>query len=523
VSTGARAARPAPAGRPAPIGQELRRFAAGVAFVVGVLVFVQLVARFSAGSESPVAAGTLVLGLGLAAAVVYGVAKDSSVGLLVWLLASLFTVIAAGTGPPLDQLAFMALAGGWFLSVVTGRRPLRSFGLTEGLMIAFLVLSVASGFAPHQLGDGGEELQWTTLVLNGAFFPFALFVIARQTVGDRRAVKSFLWFLVWLGLYLTVTAIFYKLGPQQLVFPRAIADEELGINPERARGPLLNSAADGTVLVIAFIAAMYLGVQRGMRFRRFALGAALVMPIGIFYSQTRAVWLAAGLSVVLGAMLARGFRRWYLAVLGGALAVIAINWQKFLSADRQQGGVTSVSEIDSRLNDIATAFWAIGERPVFGWGIGRFPEVNTVYHRAWGDLDWNLGYGFLGHNTHLTIASELGLVGALLWASVIIAIGVTSARAWRHLPRTGLISKGLVFSFWCAGLTWLINSSVIDMRLFSFVSGLAFVWAGIIAGLGDRARTGELDGELEAPPPPPPADGGEIYSPSMREELARGI
>jgi O-antigen ligase len=206
--------------------------------------------------------------------------------------------------------------------------------------------------------------------------------------------------------------------------------------------------------------------------------------------------------VVLGTMFARGFRRWYLAVLFGALLVIGINWQKFLSADRQQGGVTSEGEIDSRLNDIATALWAIGEEPGYGWGISRFPDVNTEFHKQWGNLDWNLGYGFVGHNTPLSIGAELGLVGLGIWAAVILSIIVVSARAWRQLPRSGLLSRGLVFSFWCAGLAWLINSVVIDMRLFGFVNGIFFVWAGVVAGVGDRA----LEGTLE-PEPGPPSSG----------------
>jgi O-antigen ligase len=490
-----------------PLRRELKRFALGAALVVVALLMVEAVARQAGASDSPVAAGTVVLGLGLAVAVGFGIARDSSVGVLVWLVAALFSVPYAGSIPSIDRLAFLALVGGWFISVVTHRRPLRRFGLTEGLMAAYLLVNLGSMLAPHAL-PADTDLTPMTFILLGAFFPFALFVLARQTMGDRRAVKSFLWFLTWYGLYFTLMAIFQKIGPHALVFPQEILDPSVGINPERARGPLLNSAADGTALVIAFAAAMFLGTERGIRHRRFALLAALLMPVGIFFTQTRAVWLAAGFAVVLGAMFARGFRRWYLAVLGGAVLVIAINWQKFLSADRQQGGVASESEIDSRLNDISTSLWAIDKEPSFGWGIGRFIGVNTEHHQSWGTLDWNLGYGYIGHNTHLSIATELGFLGLGLWAAVIIAIGVVSARAWRLLPREGLLSRGLVFSFWCAGLCWLINSSVIDMRLFAFVNGLVFVWAGIVAGLGDRARDGTL--ELEEPEPEEPEEPARV-------------
>lgn len=490
--------------------EELRRFALGGAFVVAAVIMLQLVGRQAAGSSSPVAAGTVVLGLGLAAAVFFGIARDSSVGVLCWLLAALFTETYPGV--PISRLTFVALVAGWFIAIVTHRRPLQRFGVTELLMLAFLLLNVGSAIAPHAL-PADTDVTPNSLIFRGVLFPFMLFVIARQTMTDRRAVKSFLWFLVIVGVYVTATAIFYKLGPRFLVFPREILDQGLGINPERARGPQLNSAADGLTMVAAMIAAIYLGVQQDTRHRRLVIGAALLMPVGIFLTETRSIWLSAGLAVILGAMFARGFRRWYLVVLGLATLFIGVNWQKFLSADRQQGGVSSAGEVEARLNDWATALWAIPHHKAFGWGISRFPEINTIHHQHWGNLDWNLGYGFIGHNTHLTTGAELGLIGLGLWLAVLVSVTVATSRAWRLLPRDGLLSRGFVFSFWCAWLGWLINSIVLEMRLFTFLNGLFFVWAGIVAGLGDRARDGTLDlgpGPEERPEPPGPASASEV-------------
>jgi O-antigen ligase len=473
-----------------------RRFLVGAAFVAGAIVLVEGVARAAAGSASPVAAGTAILGLGLAAAVVYGLARDSSVGVLVWLVAALFAAAYADI-PRFDRLAFFALIAGWFIAVVSGRQPLRRFGVTEGLMILYLLICVGSAIAPHELSEV-PALSAGSLILLGAFIPFALFVLARQTMANRRAVRSFLWLLVWIGLYLALTMIFQKVGLRALVWPKPILDPNVGINFGRARGPMLNAGTDGFALVACFVAALYLGVQRDERFRRFALLVALISPLALFYSETRVVWLAAGLALVLGMMFAHGFRRWYVAFFVGAAAVIAVNWQKFLSADRSQGGVSSPGEIEGRLNDIATAQWAIPREPVFGWGIARYTELNTLHHQAWGNLDWRLNFGYVGHNTYLSIATELGLLGLGAWVAVIIAIGVIAARAWPLLPRTGLLSQGLVLSFIAVYIGWIITAGVIDMRLFAFVNGLVFVWGGIIAGLADRAREGTL--EIEEPP-----------------------
>ena len=54
------------AGRPG--REDLRRFALGAGFVLVAVLMLQLVGRQAAASPSPIAAGSVLLGLGLAAA-----------------------------------------------------------------------------------------------------------------------------------------------------------------------------------------------------------------------------------------------------------------------------------------------------------------------------------------------------------------------------------------------------------------------------------------------------------------------
>ena len=451
---------------------------------LALLGVVQLLATPTAPPLTP---GSVLLGLGLAAVVCFGVMRKTTAGVLAWLVvAFIMPALVTTSVPAVARLIFLALAAGWLVGVLSGRHSIRHFGLVELLMVLFLVYMLGSAIAPHELSAGAVP-DVTTLLLTSAVYPFALFVLLREAAGGERAVRAFLWTLTAMGGYLALTIIFQKTGLQSLVFPSQILDPALGIHPERGRGPLLNSAADGAVLVSCFVAALHLGTQRDVPGRVVALIVALIMPVGVFFTETRAIWLALGIVVLMGVAFARGFRRWYIVLVVVALGYLAANWQTFLSDDRAAGGVTSSSEVNSRLNDIATHQWAIDQKPVFGWGIARYVTVNTDHHHHWNNLAWANGMGDIGHNTFLVIASELGLIGLGIWLALLAAVGLVTLRAWRVLPAAGVASRRLVFAFWCASAAWISIALTIDMRLFAVITAILFAWAGIITAQLDRA------------------------------------
>lgn len=475
----------------------LRRWAVGGLLAI-ILFFVieEVVAR--AGSDVP--PGLVVLGLSFVAVVLFGVWKRTRIGVLVWLTAALFSVSANQMGANgIDRLAFLALAAGWFIGVTTNRQPLRRFRLPEALMTLFVVVQIVSYIVPHEL-ESSTSVAASSYISNGILLPLAGYVIASQSMADGASVRLFAWFVVGVGIYLGMTAIFQKFGLDALVFPRVILDDGAGVNPERPRGPLLNSAADGILMTFALAMALFLGQQRDLRYRWVALVTALMLPVAIFATQTRAIFLGGAVVVVGGALFARGYRRWHLILMGTAVAVVAINFKKFISDDRTQGGVASVSEIDSRLNDWATAIWGVIEKPAFGWGIGRFTELNTLHHQAWPGVAWKWGFGYISHNTYLAYAAEIGFIGLFLWLAILVSIALRTRLAWHLLPRRGVVSRGFVLAFWLSMASWAVNATFIDVRVFLALTAFLFVWAGIISGLADRSEA-----ELAAMDDPPRA------------------
>lgn len=474
----------------------------GLVVMVAVMAVGLRIGQQVLASGSPFAGGALVMGVGFAVAVIYGIARDTSIGLLVWMLAMAFGRLVGGAGLlALDRVAFLALVGAFFIEVITGRRELGRFGTTEFLMICFVVYLFASTITPHALpavGEKGEERSLLDLILTSAFLPFAGFVLARQLLVNERNVRRFLWFIVGFGTYLALTNVFWLVGPEALVFPPDILDASIGTHEDRGRGVFLNAAVTGYVLVVTFVVTMYLASQEKTRTRAPLLVAALLMLVGIGLTQTRSAWLAAVVVVLFSAAFYTGFRRWYIVIILGLGLLVAANWSTVTSQDRTEGGVTSTNETEDRLNAAATGIWAMEQKPILGWGLGRFPAINAIHHKAWGDTPWKRGYGIFPHDTQIGIGAELGLAGLGLWLLIIFSMVVASRRAWRTLPRSGLISKHLAIVFWCVTIAWVVTASLIDIRLFSFANTLFFIFGGMCAGLADayaqrRFEAGEVE------------------------------
>jgi O-antigen ligase len=190
---------------------------------------------------------------------------------------------------------------------------------------------------------------------------------------------------------------------------------------------------------------------------------------------------------MLGTVLARGYRSGFTLTSIIVTLLAALNWTTFTSADRAAGGVGSQNELWDRLNVIATAIWASHEKPWLGWGVGRFAAVNTYHHQQWSnDVPWRRGWGITSHVNELGILVELGLLGLVLWLSVLVPIVVLLSRAYRDLPVSGLTGQRLAFIGITALTAQLVAGSSVDLRLLEFPTAVVLLLAGLAVGERDR-------------------------------------
>jgi O-antigen ligase len=370
----------------------------------------------------------------------------------------------------------------------------RGVGAVEWVMAFYLMWSVFSMFAPHEYAPGdqlnpGASFSVPSFIVNATVIPFALYVVGRYTFERASSVRLVLWTILLLGGYSAAMSIMQFTGPASFVWPRFIVDAPNW--PGRAVGVFNHPVINGMVLTIGFVIAMMLMNQRDEpRWRKcVAFVIAAGCGYGIYLTYTRAAWLSALVVLIIGALMARGFRTGFVAVLCFVFAVVGLNWSVFTSTDREAGGVASVSEVNDRLNIIQTALSAAAQKPIAGWGIGRFEAVNTFHHQQWSpDTPWINGYAIVSHQNELGILAELGLVGLLLWVGVLVLIVRRLFVAYRTLPDHDLCGKPLAVTVISAFAILISTGLTVDYRLFDFPTAAIFLLGGIAVGWSDRHR-----------------------------------
>lgn len=456
------------------------------AFVVAVVI--QLALVFIGPSNLGlgillVAVGTALVFIGLASPVL---------AVLLFLLAAFLQVALPVSFLPVDPflLAVAGVLASAAIGVVRRVNRLPRLGAVETAMLLYLVWNIGSAIVAHTYPASvpitGEELAVWRFIVTGTMIPFVLYGVGRFVFDREPALRHLLWFVLGLAAYSAVVSVMQFHGPTALVWPRFIVE-----NPSwnaRAVGVLDQPVVNGMILIVGFVVALHLASSPAHPLRRVGVYAvAATAAYAIYLTHTRVVWLAFGIVLLAGAVLARGLRPGFLTGVGAVVLGIGANWSDFTSADREAGGVASAGEVEDRLNSLATSIYAVQEKPVAGWGIGRFAPVNTYHHQQWSpDIEWARGYGIASHFNELGIAVELGLVGLGLWLVILVLVFRRLVMAVNLLQQdTGGHDLALIalLSF----IVLLVTGATVDLRFFIFPTALVMLLVGIAVGYADRA------------------------------------
>ena len=193
----------------------------------------------------------------------------------------------------LDRIAFLLLLFVVLLRALVLRQPVTITHSGMWPMAALVLLGLAA-----VLSQPYDPENWSVFAAKWVV-PLAFYHVAGFVFDDAASLRRFEAFaLVVLG-YLCLIAVLFLFGAKQLIFPRYILDEGLGIHADRARGPFLQAVANGVTLNMLGLVA--LDSFRRKRLKGLpALLLLVALPLAILATQTRGVWLSfAGCILVL--------------------------------------------------------------------------------------------------------------------------------------------------------------------------------------------------------------------------------
>jgi O-antigen ligase len=238
----------------------------------------------------------------------------------------------------------------------------------------------------------------------------------------------------------------------------------------------------GIGVLLALLAAARVKMWLGL-----ALLALLWTGLLFSYSQSSMVALVV---ITLAVAVVTGDRRIRMAV--GALAVVAaLGAAGYLVAKLVEGDSLNqiTSDRTTRVEDTARV---IGDHPIVGVGIGGQPRASRLLAGSERPTP-----NFVSHTTPLTVAAELGIVGLLLYAWLLVGGARAIAEVRRRDEALGLALGAVFLGLFVHALFY---SGFLEDPLTWVVLGVAAGWLAYreqLAGPAERARARQAARQAE--------------------------
>lgn len=330
-------------------------------------------------------------------------------------------------------------------------------------------------------GQPFDHETWS-LLASKLLVPFAMFHLAGLVFTEERHLRQFETFALLLLAYLSFTSIAFLVGAHSLIFPRFILDESLGIQADRARGPLLQAVANGVSLNLLGLLALHAYRRKLVRGPALPILLASV-PIAILATMTRAVWLSfAGTVIVLIVFSEnRTVRRACAAV--GVLAAVGV--VVALSSNTLSAALIDRFEergpVEFREAVYAGGWDMFLQRPWTGWGFHQMPAELPRYVSGYTERE------LYPHNTYLELLAERGVLGLALYLWLMWEMWRLSHGAIPPGERNGFLDRQFHHLWPILLAVYWVNAAVVVMS-YQFVNGLLFTIAGMLAAQRRRAE-----------------------------------
>jgi len=416
-----------------------------------------------------------------------------------------------------DRITMMFLCSILIARTLLNRKPIRKPLFSEWLTFAFVAYSFMTLLVFRQ-----GTLAQTLATLSEKF---DYIIMAALTYYVTKAVLRTRENLVWATGALVITGIhvaasaFYEHFTGNMWFSSFLntqirlqfADVESG----RASGSLVNPAAMGTFLGITTMLTVNLLFATRKPIMKFLYLAAIVLQvIGCYFCFTRTGYAALLILVAFMPLFARGARKQYWLIFGAAVLALAIAVPIMMSNKDLNKRMSRETTIYARLVVTYSTLRIIQHHPFFGVGLGNIDEALAENITNAGNLSGLYGRGFVpfryypqrklsgiitSHNSILTIFAEQGIIGGLMYLSILVGFLVQMFRVRSWLPNKGVLGKDFVSLLILSVIGHTTSTLGYDIRFFKYPSYVLWILFAIAVRLGEivqeerRQATGEPD------------------------------
>jgi O-antigen ligase len=404
--------------------------------------------------------------------------RSPVVALIVFTVLSFFPGVPEGF-PGRMKAAGLGLAIGWF---VTTARSHRSTAWRDHPVMAWSAALLCAWAIASTLWakDSSEAFSASTKLVLAC----GLAGLVYSIVPDRRTLRRMILAFVAGATLTTLWGLAF--------FPGARSPSAAVIDVHRLTGGVAEPNDLAVLILPAIGLALFAITTLQERWQRLTLGACLVvLALGLILTQSRGAFVGA-VVMLFFATLAGGPIRTRAVILAGALFIAGLSYYVVLapqtSVDRIWTTVKSVAE--GRTPDGAgrLPLWSLAweetqERPLLGVGAGNF-RAAAPSHLDEIPLQERPSGLTVVHNTPLEVLAELGLVGLLLFAAVVLGAmrvaWTTVRRASEQCHREDeVLARGLLVALAGALGADLFRSGQYDIHLWLLL-GLAVASSAMV-------------------------------------------
>ena len=353
--------------------------------------------------------------------------------------------------------------------VKADKNPLVRLGPPE-LMMGILAGLVPITIILSQTDTRMPLIQYTDRIL----IPFCMYLIIRLITLDKVELRR----LQWTAFFIAASQAI--IGFLSWFAPSVLPHEWLFLAGLHTSGSLENPNVYAAMLFFCAAIILHAALSRPPGLIRWLFLAAFVSSLlCIFLSMERAAWLALAVFVLGLLFVYPKPTLWMIAVCSIVMLVLGAG---ILSAQftRAAARIGEQNQINARIVVTDAMLQMFQEKPVLGWGYNTLNNFIEQYYRQVGSA--NISRTFTtSHNSYLTILTELGLVGLLLYLFPTVWWLWQTLRVYRWVPRKMFSSWSLVSVLWLALLANFVISNFMDMRFFPIGLTVWWLMLGLIA------------------------------------------